>query len=747
MSYRIAIIINCAEEVPESEVETIKLTDAKSYSNVPLRLYNIAEAEKLPRPGINLIVVAPPGNLSAWLEWTQQEETVLFIDANRVENPFSFLKQVEISSSKTSKVIPESFKEPAIIEIDEVVEVTNPTDKEALEKPTSVSDIVKTYHHNPFVKFLNSYNVTGAAHAQNYEDYFQQVLYSLDIETTTERYLLGNFSIENLKKDDVRSVILTGNAGDGKTRLCRLVWQQLSKQDFVQASKDFQTSVIDLVAECGKRIKIIKDFSDWDEQLGIDLLQELVRGIDENGIPIVFLIAANEGRLRKALQDDSLVELQQQVEAALNNKPEIKGPVVLNLNQASTSKYIPKLLQKMTNANWWRDCEGCPAFNYCPIKWNRDQLAKPIPAERLHRLYQIVEQLGKHVTFRDALIHLSYTLIGRLDCHKVQAVPPEQHPHFSSWVYYRNCFGVESDQTFQSQGMISNLRLIDVSAASNFHIDELLIKGHLNPDQNLQKLINENFRQGVDLGGELFNLAVQNYLSPADKPLLSKKISGRDKFFFDLMQWWLPHVRRKYYFEAPEELAHLYSPYRLIPLISYETMQKLLLGTTKLESDAQKEKIIKALNRIFAKLFLNDEKNLYLSSFTSLGASKLPVPVIRERFIAEKLELEPESIEPNLTKKIDIEPNYLVLTVPPSGSLSINLLLFEYLIRVSQGGSTRYLEEECGLSVTEFQKKLLANASTNEQEKVVSFFAYRGNTLEIQRLSLQDDKLEIKQDS
>lgn len=795
-NYRVGVVVNYSGEFEADPIETLLISNPSEYSAAVARIYTVLEAadENYLQP--RLRVLARPGAVSNWLAFTRDYMGVYFQDAanNKASEEITLVtdkKGSHVSESKyyghlsstspdtrskndgaeqgidTNDVEQNTTEDPDESKFP-VVNLSDSIDEGKEEpsviKPGRARDIVKRpvlrkpsekIHVNPFVMYLNTYNTTGAGHAQAYEEYSKSSETDpLAIETKAQQYLLEVFTRENIRNGEVRSVILTGNAGDGKTRLCRLVWESLSDRNFAEAGRELKDSEIDLLQECGKKVKIIKDLSDWDVPHGIELLKEMAGGVNANGDPTVYLIAANEGRLRNALQDPSLWKLREQIEHALDGTPLEEGPVVLNLNQVSTSTFVLKLIDKMTAPQHWEACQGCPALNYCPIKWNRDKLASTacatpsIGAQRLHELYRIIEQLGKHITFRDALIHLTYSLNGRFNCYSVQAVPEDHRPLFALWVYYRNCYGDEADRDFQNNGVAGILRRFDIGAHSNFKVDELILKGHLSPAPSQVKQIEDFFKQGVDLGGEadLFIKARQDYLERQYTAVPAKNKARRQDVPFDLLRWWLPHIRRKFYFEWPDNSE--IDPFLLIPFKSFNIMRQLLTGkVSHLELNSKKENLVIALNQAFAEIFIKRKDILYLSSRTGFS-NQLPVPVIRNQFLSANVGLEKEELSPDLVQKLDRVHSNLVLSIPIQKGepvkLFLNLLIFEYLWRIQQGGTLNYMKDECGLAITKFQEELLTRANDAASSAKISVFAYDQSEFVIKSLSLTNSgKLEI----
>src|SRR5262245_24621765 len=105
-------------------------------------------------------------------------------------------------------------------------------------------------------------------------------------------------------QNDTSSVILTGTAGDGKTHLCRQVWQRLNGEEDTPLDASHVRIEVERTDGRLKRLHIIKDLNDltpqqggeWD-QSSQELLQLFCRSLFETDPEDIFLIAANDGQL------------------------------------------------------------------------------------------------------------------------------------------------------------------------------------------------------------------------------------------------------------------------------------------------------------------------------------------------------------------------------------------------------------------------------------------------------------------
>src|SRR5260370_20956144 len=165
------------------------------------------------------------------------------------------------------------------------------------------------------------------------------------------------------------SVILTGTAGDGKTHLCREVWQRLSGEGGGLDEPLVETSC----AYAGGRkvrVYIIKDLSEWAPQGGAkwdpekeQLLRRFCRSIFDSSPSEVFLIAANDGQLieswRRLADDPDVARARKAFETLLvEDRQELPGVHLnfFNLSRGSSAPLFDPALSAFLNHEGRREC-------------------------------------------------------------------------------------------------------------------------------------------------------------------------------------------------------------------------------------------------------------------------------------------------------------------------------------------------------------------------------------------------------
>lgn len=586
---------------------------------------------------------------------------------------------------------------------------------------------------NPFVAYLNRYTTVSPEHEAAFDEFITQLPppsgEPLRLVTKTEQ------SIKNyIQRGSPPSIILTGNAGDGKTYLCRQIVQILTGQPV----KDWSDR-LDWHIDLGNfTLRVVKDLSEMDEGTGVDLMLDLAITRDEKCPKQIFLIAANEGRLRALLRDDLLEGLYKDIDQQLREGPNINSNViVINLNRTTTSSYVIQTLSWLTHANHWSLCQGCPALNRCPIRLNATRLADQFIAERLKFLYSILEHLGMHVTIRDMLIHLAYTLTGGLKCEDIikqsQSPGSEWQPH--RYVYYENIWGENASKTFNSKASVINyLGRLNVGKTSVFEVDDFIINGHPT-NEEFQREYQHIFSPGqLDLGDKLFVQERNAYLqggASSPKPEQEHRLIE-----------WLPRCRRKLFFEWKNTGA-------TDCLLSFTYLPdyfRLINGRSTLRSHFVRD-VILGLNRAFSGLYLTETNSLYVTSQYA-NVTEQPVPIVKVQIASDYIDL---IVNPQTETEVLDSATMLFLDIPAPPRVRaepikfpINLLFFEYLMWRSRGGTSNVLATECELAIRRLKDELLAKFVSKEVDPdQVRFFAVNRNHYILQNLRINGNHIQM----
>ncbi|GIV64521.1 hypothetical protein A6A03_17705 [Chloroflexus islandicus] len=579
---------------------------------------------------------------------------------------------------------------------------------------------------NPFVAFLNRYTTASPDHEAAFDEYVsngpEPPAGSLRLTTKIEQFLTNQF-----RQPQPPSVILTGNAGDGKTYLCRQIVNVLQGKE-----PERWENLIDQPIEYNTmRFFIVKDLSELSEEKGKEILLRLSQTLQTPDQRDRYLIAANEGRLRALLS--TIVghkELKEAIQTQLDQGPAYhQSLIVLNLNRVATSTFVPAALAWMTDQRNWQACNECPIQLKCPIRFNMTRLTAQPVQQRIKMLYEVLERSNEHVTIRDMLIHLAYTISGGFDCTQAQQQVQER-ADMSYLAYYENIFGRDDDAGFRRKSHVTRLlHRFNIGSQSIFAIDEFIINGGetIEEQQHHQAIFGET----VDLHFKAFHQARRAYTEGIE--------SERGQ---DVLRW-LPHCRRKLFFERnhPDDQ-------QLLPFRYFSIYQRLLDQPQGKHEDIVSQ-LIGGLNRAFSRLYLTQtgqlraNERLYITT-QYVHSVNQPHPIVLLTLPIENIRL---IVNTTSDQHLDLPARslYLHIAPPPTQRHAepvewpLNILLFEHLMRIADGGHISILADECELEVRRLKDVLIQQFATVDiSANEVAFFVPARHRYELRRLRIDE---------
>lgn len=330
-------------------------------------------------------------------------------------------------------------------------------------------------------------------------------------------------NLEDVVRKIVRnggSVVITGNAGDGKTHAISLMKKELKEAEVITDASEFAS------AEIAAKWQAARDA----------------------GKP--FCIAINEGPLVDLIRDhrakhpwledirDQLMRLvvYKPLEATKDDGESWKvqpGETVivdLSLRRVLSADLTRSIINKLTDDQWYRACASCPVRQRCAVTYNRTMLRTEPPRERMAQLLSAVGKSGVKVTFREALAFVSYAIFGGKTCSELAEIGAGEEAR-----YYWNAF--------EGEGTIFDLlaKGIDPMKQTNPQVDEDLWRGRLESaafsgndlvpieQQNLDELADKENR---NFANEFTALKRRWYFEHKDGRLLD--FSDASKLFDDL---------------------------------------------------------------------------------------------------------------------------------------------------------------------------------------------------------------------
>jgi serine/threonine protein kinase len=354
-------------------------------------------------------------------------------------------------------------------------------------------------------------------------------------------------------------IIISGNAGDGKTAFV----QQLERQAEREGASVSHTANGCIFELRGRRFVTNYDGSqdegDKDnENVLSDFFGPFAGASDASWeVRETRVIAINEGRLVDFLSahDHRFQRLIEIVRAGFNGEEPSGGVAVVNLNLRSVvadldgqqSSIFDRLIRRFTDPRLWGACKSCDLKDQCYIYHNAqtfmDETAGPKVAERLKTIHTVAHMRGRlHITLRDLRSALAFMLAGTRNCDEVHALYRDTNPYTAQEILDGHYFNSWMGGTRGSADrLISLLRETDVGETSNPELDRLF--GLLEPDD--QELARFGFSERSRYSDDLLSKAF------ADLPYdMTGKAGPRRR---EAYKRYVSVMRRRYYFERRDE--------------------------------------------------------------------------------------------------------------------------------------------------------------------------------------------------
>ncbi|GAA1368356.1 hypothetical protein ACFSE3_10595 [Peribacillus frigoritolerans] len=527
---------------------------------------------------------------------------------------------------------------------------------------------------NPFVDYLNQFNVLSPNHSKIYDEYTYEANgnnFSFTIETKIESHLISIF------KNEPHSVILTGNAGDGKTRLCRSIYNNFSTSELNDWPDE---GIIDLKFDKGI-IRFVKDLSELKEEVIENELSKLQSYIQNNHQEkIYYLIAANEGKLTKFLSQNSQMNylkesVRERLKTYTNNTQQFS---IFNLLDVTSSLYVDKVLEEWNKESNWELCSSCTRKKTCIIQFNHEKTSKEQVKDRLVEQYRLLDYLGTHITMRELLIHISYVLTGGFDCSDIQNARHGELAKQMDRPFYENFYGhgIEAE-AFSEMRALKAFREVDPGNYSISNIDDFIVNGDLSSNKKLEEIHREIFNADLDLKLGYFIKKLDIYRNHNKE--------SNDNFVDE----WINKLRRKFYFEFPEE--SLFNRKSLIPFDYITDFGELFDNAHK--QGKIKKALITGLNRAFSKKLVDPSSDLLATNDNLM---------IHGTYKMRNLKILPE----NARLEMDHRASKFFLSVDEI-LIPMDLHLFEYLMRLNSGNTHNLLREDVEILLDTFKNELI----------------------------------------
>jgi hypothetical protein len=422
------------------------------------------------------------------------------------------------------------------------------------------------YKINSHVLRLNRHLPFSTAHDQIYEEY-QKDSDALDIKTKALNYLVS--AVER----GAKLIVLTGDAGHGKTHLCRRLLEDYLGFSSSEARKllltacDGNVEISNPKIQDQKRpLRIHKDFSELDIGEAAIFLESIP--LEDNAVTV---ICANEGRLRAVISSIKDGAISSRIANVFKNSFKtgycsIDDTLhIINLNYqsiAGTQDDAPKSILAVALKAWVGDakrwnssCDDCLAKPRCPIYRNRYLLSEQVDelgsrrTSRLEELFATVERLGCVITLREALMAIAYLVTGGLTCDDVRAkctrskLDGWQHEYIFYNLAFTKPSSIHHESLVNGIPVMGYLMKLDPGKRANRDVDDRLIN---QADVFTHGQLDLQFRISLDSTVKVVDAA--NGVDEVNSNPSSKKDRALEA---DVINRIVASLRRKAFFDDP----------------------------------------------------------------------------------------------------------------------------------------------------------------------------------------------------
>ena len=586
------------------------------------------------------------------------------------------------------------------------------------------------FARNPWILFLRKYGPIPR-NDNMYDESIQRALRRSNIPPIAFEAPYLSELVENFLDSAPDSVILTGTAGDGKTYLCRKIWEELGGEAAVWQQDD---KIRYLTLPSGKTLIVVKDLSELREESN-QLLEQMAEAICGRNEANVYLVAANDGQCvdawSKAVETPAVQVVRQLIEDLLvggERQRESYALALYNLSRTSAAEMLSRVLEAILNHSGWQNCDGCRGQlagqeNRCPIWENYTRLQESVFQERFRNLLELCDHNEHHLPIRQLLILVANTLLGHpnakerlLRCVDVPTIVAANTTYLAS--PYGNVFGSNlTESRKESIEVFEVLNRFGIGEETTNRIDNMLIYGAddiaLKP--TFDALMDIDPTYGAN---ERYRILQTAYLEENDSETIEE--------FLNILRY----QRQRLFFTLPDEYV---MPMGLWELTVFRFAGEYLHEVYAALRDGQRPsrhllvRLVRGMNRVLTGMLTTTDRQIVLATAGSYSQAR--VSRIEEAMI---------EVEPHRGQRVALEllnndrlAFMVYLDRDAVVPLTLHLIRYEFLSRVAEGALPSSFSRECYEDLLAFKSRLLA-----EYRKVEQRF-YGGDSLSQDELNLK----------
>lgn len=509
-----------------------------------------------------------------------------------------------------------------------------------------------------------------------------------------------------------RLVIITGNAGDGKTAFIRKIESQAKDKQSLSNKNGAKFTIQGITFR--SNYDGSQDEADRvNDKVLADFFQPFESLTSYNKSAEGRIIAINEGRLVEFLKTSGKFgDLADKIEEYFHNNGKVtlpEGLLIINLNLRSvvaSDNHSPSLfkkqIKKLTEKQLWDKCTSCPAAESCFIKYNVDTLSDSAAGDEIiNRLEWLLRTVALkrelHITMRDLRSFISFLLTRDYNCNEIPQLRSRLEGNPIEWwkLHFFNITDSNANDSGNQDRLIKLLRETDIASVSSPNLDRDLFFG-----RHREKSFIEFSERTFSLI-EQFN-ANKSFISSHEQTQEVKdNILDLHKIF-----------RRHQFFEGRVDF------FQRLPYRSIATFYNKLISTSSRPGEVS-EILNETLKNISKAISLNegcDKTDIY-SKYLALSSSHIADPfgrsfrlfplsdfeliINKATHLVDYLEYEPDSL--SFRSKSDHKVN-----------LSVSLDLYEMLDFIGKGYSPSLNDLKGRFVELQIFKNLLENKPYRE---------------------------------
>jgi serine/threonine protein kinase len=364
------------------------------------------------------------------------------------------------------------------------------------EKETS-TESVEAIQDLDFVAYVNSLfsqsrHGNAGTRSGNANSVFDNLTY-----TPTK---LDDKLIPDILDGRYRLVIITGNAGDGKTALIRKIEERSNSRKSLDHGNGATFNIHGMTYQSN-----YDGSQDEDERGNSLVLNDFFKPFenltDYSKSQEGRIIAINEGRLVEFLKtSEKFNDLANTIEEYFYQEAELqlpKGLLIVNLNLRSVvasndneGSLFRRQLKQITQKQLWKKCDGCPAASKCFIRYNVETLNDTSAGDeiitRLEWLLRTVALKREvHITMRDLRSLISYLITRDYHCSEIEELNSNLELIERWKLYYFNITDTSAIDYCKQDRLVKLLGETDLADVAIPRLDRDLFFGIHKPEKYL----------------------------------------------------------------------------------------------------------------------------------------------------------------------------------------------------------------------------------------------------------------------